>query len=387
LVHRNLNALTPVRCKCIRILLGLGLSLSCAFADTRKLQVDRNTPEGQFLELVSLESDGTKKVALLEQFLVIFPTPRPALGAWVYNELQDRYRRAGQIDKALAAGEKLLSLLPDDIETARANWKLAETKGDEALVKRWSAATAAIADRLVKMPLPIDPDEVKAAEERIAYARQFVVNPDHSDYVKALAIKDPIQRIVALEELVQKSPQNPYLDQIEIAEFVAYQEANDLNKALAVAEKIIAHNDKYGSALIFVADINFRRQKDPKRTIALATKFIEQTPVSTKPDGMSDPDWALTKSQVGLAHFIIGSVHLQNGEWGLSDKALRSTLAFAGDDQFRASILNQLGWVNYRLQNAIEAIKFYRQCAAIKSPLQESATKAIASIKSEYSLP
>jgi tetratricopeptide (TPR) repeat protein len=366
----------------------MGLIAGQGMADTKKLQIDKNSPEGQYFELISLESDASKKIGLLEQFLVLFPTSAPTLAAWVYGELQDRYRRAGQLDKAIAAGEKILALEPDNLETARLNWRMAETKGDAALVKKWSAATATIAERVVKSSLPSDPEEMKAAEDRLAYARQFVVNTEHDDYKKAIETKDPAQRIAALEEFLKKSPQNPYLDQIEIAEFLAYKEIGDLEKTLSLGEKILAHNDTYENALLMIAEINFRRQKDPKRTLALATKFVERMAVATKPEGIADQDWTRTKTQnLALAHFIIGSIRIQNGEFAAADRALRAALPFVAEEQFRATVLNQLGWVNYHLENALEAIKYYRQCAAIRSPFQDQASKAILTIKSEYSIP
>src|SRR5437660_1551606 len=75
-------------------------------AEFKRPQLDRNSPEGQFIELVMLETDGAKKTALLEQFLTMFPKVDPSVTAWVYGELQERYRRAGALDKAISTGEK-----------------------------------------------------------------------------------------------------------------------------------------------------------------------------------------------------------------------------------------------------------------------------------------
>ena len=65
---------------------------------------------------------------------------------------------------------------------------------------------------------------------------------------------------------------------------------------------------------------------------------------------------------------------------------VRTALPLIGDDQLRAAVLNDLGWANYRMQNAVEAVKFYAQCATIKSSLQEQAAKSVLSVKSEYHL-
>ncbi len=302
--------------------------------------------------------------------------------------MQDRYRRAGDLDKALAAGEKVLAIEPDNIEIARANWRLAESKHDAELVKKWSAETAKIAERIVKAPLPTDPDAVKTAAEVVAYARQFVVNSDYDDYNKALQAKDPAQRIAALEEFLKKSPQNPYMEQIEIAQFLAYKDLGDADKALAAAEKILAHNEDREDALLFVAELSFRRKRDPKRTLTLTNKFIARMAVATRPEGQSEADWNRSKNQnLMLANYIVGSIHFQVGQWSAADKALRTALALAGEDQLRATLLYNLGWANYQMQNALESIRFYRLCAAIPGPMQEQASKNVLSVKSEYNLP
>jgi len=361
---------------------------SLVFADVKKLVIDKNSAEGQFLDLVNLEGDAARKTALLEQFLTMFPKVDPMVVAWVYGELQERYRKAAAWDKALGAGEKILAIEPDNIEVARLNWRIAETKKDAELVKRWSEETEKIAERIVKAPLPEDPEAMKAAEERAAYARQFVVNTDYEDYMRAIQTKDPAQRIAALEEFGKKSPQNPYAEQIEVATFLAWKEIGDLDKTLASAEKVLARNPNREDALLFVAEINFRRKREPQRTLGLAQKFIERIAMAPKPDELSDQDWTRSKNRnLALAYFIIGGIHAQSAQWSATDKAYRAALPFATDDQLRANLLYQLGWANYQMHAALEAIKFYRMCAAIPGPLQDQATKNVAAVKSEYNVP
>jgi tetratricopeptide (TPR) repeat protein len=340
------------------------------------------------MELVGLESDPAKKLVLMEQFLTLFPKSDPGITVWIYSELQDRYRRAGALDKALTAGERILEIEPDSIDTARANWRIAETKNDPGLVKKWSAQTSAIAERIVKLPLPADPEALKSAQAVVEFARQFVVNTTYDDYNKAVQVKDPAQRIVALQELLKKHPQNPYMSQIEIAEFLAYKEIGDVDKTLAAAEKILAHDEDREDALLYVAEISFRRKRDPKRTLALTNKFIARMAVATRPEGQSEADWLRSKRQnLMLAHYIIGTIHFQSQAWGAADKSLRDALALAGDDQLRSTLLYNLGWANYQMQNALEAIRFYRLCAAIPGPMQEQSAKNVLAVKSEYNLP
>jgi tetratricopeptide (TPR) repeat protein len=371
-------------------LLVLALAFTLApfvWGDVKKPRIGRDTPEGTFLELVSLEINSAKKIALLEHFLTIFPACDPRVTVWVYGELQDRYRKAGDLDKALAAGEKIMVLDPDNIEIAEANRRIAEKKGSPELVEKWAAEIEKIAERVVKSPAPADPEDDKAAGERLEYARQIVMNADYAEYTRAIATQGAADRIAALETYLKRAPQNPYTDQIEVAEFLAYKEMGDLEKALAAAEKILNHNENREDALLFVIEVNFNRKKDSKRTVALAAKFIERMTVAPAPDGVSEHEWAEAKSKnIARVHYIIGRTYFNSEQWPSADRALRTALPLIGDDQLRAAVLNDLGWTNYRMQNAVEAAKFYGQCAAIKSPFQEQAAKSALSVKSEYHL-
>jgi tetratricopeptide (TPR) repeat protein len=368
----------------------LALSLivaPCLSGDVKKPRIGKDTPEGTFLELVSLEVNASKKIALLEHFLTIFPACDPKITVWVYGELQDRYGRAGDLDKALAAGEKILTLDPENIEIAETNRRIAEKKGVPELVEKWTAEIEKIAARVVTSSLPMDPEEGKAAQERLENARQIVMTADYAEYTKAIATQGPAERISALETFLKRAPQNPYMDQIEAAEFLAYKEMGDFERTLAAAEKILSHNENREDALLFVLEVSFNRKKDPKRTLALAAKFIDRMTVAPAPEGVSEGDWTQAKNKnIARAHYIIGRVYFDSEQWPSADRALRTALPLIGDDQLRAAVLNDLGWANYRMQNAVDAVKFYGLCAAIRSPLQEQAAKSVLSVKAEYHL-
>lgn len=372
---------------------GLAFALALLLApiaagDVKKPRIGKDTPEGTFLELVSLEANPAKKIALLEHFLTIFPACDPRITVWVYGDLQERYRRADDLDKALAAGEKILVLDPNNLEIAEANRALAKKKGDAQLVNKWSAEIQKIAERVVKLPPPSEVEEIQTAQERLEHAREIVMNSDYAEFMKAIHTDGPAQRIAALDEFLKKSPQNQYLDQIEEAQFLAYKELGDLEKTLAAAEKILSHNENREDALLFVIEANFGRKKDPKRTLALAAKFLDRMAVAPRPESISERDWAQAKTRsIARVHYIIGRIYFESEQWPAADRALRAALPLIGEEQLRAAVFNDLGWANYRMQNAVEAIKFYSACAAIRSPLQEQAGKSILYIKAEYHLP
>jgi len=114
-------------------------------------------------------------------------------------------------------------------------------------------------------------------------------------------------------------------------------------------------------------EVNFNRKKDPKLALALAAKFIDRMTAAPPPEGVSEHDWAQAKTKnIAYAHYIIGRIYFDSEQWPSADRALRGALPLIGDDQLRAAVLNDLAWANYRMQKAIEAVKFYGQCAAIR---------------------
>jgi TolA-binding protein len=50
----------------------------------------------------------------------------------------------------------------------------------------------------------------------------------------------------------------------------------------------------------------------------------------------------------------------------------------------KPEVLFMLGDSSYRQENIAEALKYFQQCAALKSNLQAQAAKNVAAIKSQY---
>src|SRR5256885_329994 len=123
------------------ILAAIGPWSGNAEAQRRQLgTVNTETPEGALLQQIGQAEDASKKLGLMEQFTSQFPKHEAA--AWVEEQLQPAYLKAGQFDKAIATGEALLASDADDLEAAHQNLKAAEAKKDPEAVRKWSDATS-----------------------------------------------------------------------------------------------------------------------------------------------------------------------------------------------------------------------------------------------------
>ena len=104
----------------IRILtLALTLAAGAALAQRHKLgTVNAETPEGQLLQQIGQSTDDAKKLALMEEFEAKAPK-HEAIG-WVYEQMQVAYLKAGQPDKAIQVGDKLVAMDPDHLRAGHA---------------------------------------------------------------------------------------------------------------------------------------------------------------------------------------------------------------------------------------------------------------------------
>ena len=95
----------------------------------------------------------------------------------------------------------------------------------------------------------------------------------------------------------------------------------------------------------------------------------------------------------GVLHGRIAN-SLSNGNYAKADTLLRSALPYLKENAAEeAATLYHLGMANYRLAESggdrnrpVEALKFMRRCATMKSPYQQQAQKNVDGIKAEYNL-
>jgi tetratricopeptide (TPR) repeat protein len=342
-----------------------------------KPAIDLNTPEGRYLDRVQAEGDVPTKLVLLEFFPEVFPTS-PAV-EYTYGELQVRYHQAGKLDRALAVGTIVLNLNPNNLEAACLNWRIAADMKNPALTAEWVKKTGNVAERALKTP---NPDMSQATRDCGVSARE--ANQAEA-FNEAVTAKNPADRVKLLEQFLKDHPGTKHADDIEVMVFLAYREQGDAAKALAAAEKIVAHNETREDAMLLVAESYFKAGKDQNAVVSLSKKAIDRLNKAEKPEGISDADWARNKTtELTQAYYMIGSVNFQAEKWEAADQAFRAALPNLTDPRFRAEALNSLGWANYKLKNMQDALKFYVECTNIPGPYQLAASKTLNSITAEY---
>lgn len=361
------------------------LSASTAIAAKRKLSVDVDTAEGKLLKQLTDEADPAKKLAGMEEFAAKHPAHESA--TWVLGEMTAAYSKAGQFSKAIAAGEKVFAADPEDLAIAQEVLKAAEASRDPAQIRKWALAASAAARRVAAAPKPAAEDEAETWKANVAFATHLDKYCDYALF--ALALQSPAQRIEIGELLASHSPASDYNKQLLPQMFIAYQQAGNHQKALAIAEQEAANDDM----LIYAAS-KFYEQKDKAKATKYAKALLEHLAAKPAPQGVAEADWTRNKNlKLGLAHWMLGVLASNDQKWAEADTNLRAALPYIKDNKdLAAETLFHLGLANYRLGDTkqpdkariVDALKFSNQCAAIPGPYQAPARKNAAAIRTQY---
>jgi tetratricopeptide (TPR) repeat protein len=355
----------------MRTILILVAFTCAALAQRHKInEVNSEKPEGKLLQQIMQENDPAKRTPLLEQFAGEYPKDE-GIG-WVLEQLQQTYAKANEPDKVLAAGEKLIAIDPDDPEASLQCLKAAEVKKNPALMRKYAASTVAAA---AKLP---------AAEAESA--KYYVSNADFALYRAMFESRDPKVTIDLGEALLKQSPKGEYTPKVASPLFVAYRQANDTTRAIALAEQTVAVDQTNEDMLLAVADHYAQQKKEPQKVHDYSAKAAALMAEKPKPEGVSDADWSNRKNLVsGVAHYINGKLYYSENNFAKADSELRVALPLVENNAaMKPEVLYLLGFANYKLDKAQDAANYYKACAAIKSPFQALATKNLASIKTQF---
>jgi len=366
------------------LLLTLGPAAYLLLAQRPKPAYDPETKDGLLIQHIQQETDPAQKLHYMEEFVAENPK-HPAL-AWVYDQLQPVYLQEKSWDEAMHIGELRLALEPENLEAGELALRAAEAKHDPARILEW-------ADRV----WPLATSGAQKGGATAAEAKQTASYAEFLVYSTATAANDPKKRLELLEHLEKHMPTSKYVHGLTSEYFEIYRMLNDEPKSVAMAEKVLETDPHNAEMLVYLAEIHARKDTPHDRQVVITytTHALESV------DRMPRPGWeeqaAWDKKKAGwtvMANYLGGVSNSLNQNYTKTDVMLRAAVAgMDANDSRLPAALYHLGMANYRLAEAghdrsrpVDALKFMRRCAAIRSPFQEQALKNIEGIKAEYSL-
>ena len=363
----------------IIILLTAGLSA----AQRAKPVFDPETKDGLLIQHIQQETDPAQRIRFMEQFAVQYPS-HPSV-AWVYDQLQPIYLSLKEWDQAMHIGALRLAIEPDNLEAGKIALRAAEAKHDAEQTAKWADRVWHVAAGLASKNGPGAAD----ARSSQSYAEFCLFNA-------AQQTTDLRTRLEMLQELDQRMPSSQYTRKLPAEYFRIYREIGPEAKTIEAADKLLESDPDNVDALMYIAEVLFHKETphDREKVIALTGRSIEILEKGPRPESENEADWDKKKAQVlGTAYYMGGLSSSMNSLFAKADLLLRRALPYIKDSPQEPGALYHLGMANYRLADkgggptrSMEALKFMRRCAMLKSPFQAQAIKNVESIKVEYNL-
>jgi hypothetical protein len=261
---------------------------------------------------------------------------------------------------------------PDDLESAFATLREAQTKNDPALLKK---SAVAILDLAAK-------EKAEGDKERIDRVRDIQLNAEYALFTAAIQAQ-PATTVDLMSALETHCPKSKYLAEGYAAYFLALTRSGAGAKIPGIAEKAIANFPDNEDLLLVLADAALNR-KQSDAALRYSKRLVAVMSSHSRPEGVSAADWERKRSaSLGRGHWIAGLVHSEKNQYGEADDALRAALPFIqGNDAMLAAAYFYLGVANYQLgrqfgsrARVTEAAKFSDKAAQLKSPYAEQAWK------------
>jgi hypothetical protein len=347
---------------------------------------DPETKDGLLIEHIQQETDRSEKLHYLEQFAVQYPSHQAI--AWVYDQLQPEYFRLKEYEQAMRIGNLRLAIEPQNLEAATIGLRSADAKHDVEAIIKWT-------DRLYPIAAALSAKGGAAAAE----AKQSQDYAEGSLYSTAMSSTDLRAKLELLQKLEQQMPSSKYAQNLTPEYFRIYRQLGDDPKSLEMTEKGLKADPDNFEMLSFLTEYHFRKENAKTRPLVVtySLRLIESVNRAQRPVTLTDEEWLKKKAEMlGMANFMGGMSNSLLNNHAKADTMLRAALPYISKENEAQlpALLYHLGMANYRLAEAgrdrsrpVDALKFMRKCASMKSPFQDQAAKNVEGIRAEYNLP
>ena len=294
----------------------------------------------------------------------------------------DHYISQKNYDKALEYGDKLFALDPDNFQNAMNMIRAAAEKGDSERVVGYGEKAQGILKRYKDAPAPAgttsqawEDQKAKTLESNkdgIAYIQQLVYNA-------AIQAKEAGKRAGLLTRFAQTFPDSPYANPALGVAATSYQQAQNVQKMLEVANGLLAKDPNNVGMLLLLSDYYCDKADQLPKAETYAKKAIAALDSAAKPEGVTDEQWAQQKGlQKGLALSSLGQVNIEKKDNAQAVENLKAAAPLLKpDDGSYAQNQYRLGFALVNLKRTAEAKEAFTQAASVNSPYRAKALEKL----------
>ena len=353
------------------IVLALLMSALPCLAQLEKIMIAAGTEEDHELQSISNETDAKKQAAMYEDFVQKFSS-NPVAVAYGNWQLALACQTAGDLEKALAYGDKAIAGAPNTLDILVSQVNIAQqAKSDEKVIE-YSARGGKLYNSVGELPKPQDVTDEQWAK-RVSEARDS--NKSSYEFLETAAFnaigdeKDAKKRMSYIERFTPAFPGSRF-DQ-DVTQYAMYTlgQLNDSARLYAYGEKALAANPNSVSAMLMLA--NAYVDDSRPGSVAKAISYSQKAIALAKGDA-PDADKS-AKLSAGVAHSTLGYAYAKQDKVAAAIPELKAAavLLKGQDDVAYATVLYRLGWAYGKTKNVAEARAALEEAIKIPGPLQQ----------------
>jgi tetratricopeptide (TPR) repeat protein len=208
-------------------------------AQLDKIVIPAGTPEDQALTAIANEQDTQKKLAMYQDFLQKF-SANPAAVAYGNWQLSQTYQAAGDLQKALACGDKALVGSPRNLEILVSQASIAQQMKDDAKAFEYGIRGGELYNSLGKQAKPEGMSDSEFAQ-RIEDEKAADKNSDEfletASFNAIVGETDAKKRMAYIERFTPTFPNSRFQEQVTSYAMMSLSDLNDTSRLIAYAEK------------------------------------------------------------------------------------------------------------------------------------------------------
>jgi tetratricopeptide (TPR) repeat protein len=354
----------------ILIVISLPLLLQ---AQLDKIVIPAGTPEDKALQTISNEQDTQKKLPMYEAFVQEFAS-NPAAVAYGNWQISQYYQTAGDLQKALAYGDKALASSPHNLDILVSQANVAQQMKNNGKVIDYAVRGGEAYNSINKEAKPegmSDQDFASRLEEEKNAAKSS------HEFLEAAAFNAIVEesnaktRMGDIERFTPAFPNSRFEDQVASYAMVSLSELKDMSRLVAYGEKALAANP---NSLATLTLLSTTYVEDPKPgSLSKAIAYAQKTIEVAKADA-PDADRS-RKLSAGVAHSTLGYAYMKEDKTGAAIPELKAAAALLKeqDEQQYAIALYRLGYAYAKLNKVSEAREVLTEAVKIAGPVQAPA--------------
>ncbi len=348
------------------------------YAQVDKIVIAAGTPEDQALTSISNEQDAQKKLAMYEDFVQKFSS-NPADVAYGNWQISQSYQAVGDLQKALAYGDKALAGSPRNLDILVTQASIAQQLKDNSKVMDYSVRGGEIYNSISQAkPEGGSEQELDVREEEKDAAKGPHEFLEAAAFSAIASEPDARQRMADIERFTPAFPDSRFQEPLTSYAMMSLSELKDSPRLIAYGEKVLADNPNNLPALLALAGTYV---DDPKPGgIAKAISYSQRAVEAAKADA-PDADRA-HKVSAGAAHSTLGYALMKEDKTADAIPELKSASALlkGQDDQQYEIAMYRLGFAYAKLSKVSEARDVLNEIVNMPGSVQKLAQDLLAKV-------